>query len=117
GRRVLMITLGKPAADRIKAVLAAAGLEASAIHLSSVGAAEVLAHQPRALEDESDLTAALIVSRSASRVEITAISRNQILFTHGATVSAHLPPEATIAQILAETSRATVALSQAAPGS
>ena len=116
GRRVLMVTLGKPAADRIQAVLTAAGLQATAIHLSAIGAAEVVAHQPRAVAEDSDL-AALIVSRSASRVEITAIARNQILFMHGATVSAHLPPEAIIAQILAETSRATVALSQAAPGS
>jgi Tfp pilus assembly PilM family ATPase len=116
GRRVLMVTLGKPAADRIQAVLTAAGLQATAIHLSAIGAAEVVAHQPRAVADDSDL-AALIVSRSASRVEITAIARDQILFMHGATVSAHLPPEAIIAQILAETSRATVALSQAAPGS
>jgi Tfp pilus assembly PilM family ATPase len=116
GRRVLMVTLGKPAADRIQAVLTAAGLQATAIHLSAVGAAEVVAHQPRAVAENSELAADLIVSRSASRVEITAIARDQILFMHGATVSAHLPPEAIIAQILAETSRATVALSQAAPG-
>jgi Tfp pilus assembly PilM family ATPase len=117
GRRVLMVTLSKLAANRIQAVLTAARLEATGIHLSAVGAAEVIAHQSRALAGESDLSAALIVSRSASRVEITAISRNEILFMHGATVSAHLPPEAVIAQILAETSRASVALSQAAPGS
>ena len=115
GRRVLMVTLGKPAADRVVSVLTAAGLEAVGIQLSAVGAAEVIAHQPP-VRDADSAAATLIVSRSASRVEITAIRRSQILFMHGASVSAHLPPAAVIAQILAETSRATVALSQAAPG-
>jgi Tfp pilus assembly PilM family ATPase len=116
GRRVLMVTLGKPAADRVQAVLAAAGLVAAGFQLSAVGTAEVVAHQPSVRSGSSDAAATLIVSRSVSRVEITAIWRSQILFMHGASVSAHLPPAAAIAQILAETSRATVALSQSAPG-
>ncbi|HUE15224.1 MAG TPA: hypothetical protein VMR25_13725 [Planctomycetaceae bacterium] len=115
GRRVLMVTLGKPAADRVLAFLTAAGLQAAGIQLSAVGTAEFIAHQPPVREADP-ATATLIVSRSASRVEITAIWRSQILFMHGASVSAHLPPAAVIAQILAETSRATVALSQTAPG-
>jgi len=116
GRRVLMVTLGKPAADRIQAVLTAAGLVAAGIQLSAVGAAEVVAHQPSVRGGNPDAAATLIVCRSAARVEITAIWRSQILFMHGASVSAHLPPAAAIAQILAETSRATVAMSQSAPG-
>jgi Tfp pilus assembly PilM family ATPase len=115
GRRVLMVTLGKPAADRILAVLAAASLQAAGIQLSAVGTAEVIARQPPVGDVDSN-AATLIVSRAASRLEITAIWRHQILFMHGASISAHLPAEAMIAQILAETSRATVALTQAAPG-
>jgi hypothetical protein len=115
GRRVLMVTLGKVPADRIQSILTAAGLEAAGILLSAVGTAEIVAHQPR-VSGASEETATLIVSRSGSRLEITAIWRKQILFMHAANVSAHLPPEACISQILAETSRATVALSQAAPG-
>jgi Tfp pilus assembly PilM family ATPase len=115
GRRVLMVTLGKPAADRVLAVLAAAGLQAAGIQLSAVGTAEVIARQTPVGGLDSN-AATLIVSRAASRVEITAIWRHEILFMHGASISAHLPPEAMIAQILAETSRATVALTQAAPG-
>lgn len=115
GRRVLMVTLGKVPADRIQTILTAAGLEAAGILLSAVGTAEIVAHQPR-VQGASEDTATLIVSRSASRLEITAIWQKQILFMHAANVSAHLPPEACISQILAETSRATVALSQAAPG-
>jgi Tfp pilus assembly PilM family ATPase len=115
GRRVLMVTVGKVPADRIKTILTAAGLEAASILLSAVGTAEVIAHQPR-VQGASAETATLIVSRSASRLEITAIWQKQILFMHAANVSAHLPPEATISQILAETSRATVAMGQAAPG-
>src|SRR5580704_18712454 len=45
GRRVWMATIGKPVADRVQAVLSAAGLEAAAIRLSSLGAAELAAHQ------------------------------------------------------------------------
>lgn len=116
GRRVLMVTLSKLAADRVQAVLTAAGLATAGIQLSSVGAAEVLSRQASVRNAGSAAAATLIISRSASRVEITAIWQSQILFMHGATVSAHLPPAAVIAQILAETSRATVALSQAAPG-
>jgi hypothetical protein len=115
GRRVLMVTLGKVPADRIQTILKTAGLEAAGILLSAVGTAEIVAHQPR-VSGVSDEAATLIVSRSGSRLEITAIWRKQILFMHAANVSAHLPPEAGISQILAETSRATVALSQAAPG-
>ncbi len=115
GRRVLMVTLGKPAADRVLSVLAAAGLQPAGIQLSAVGTAEVIAHQPP-VRDADSAAATLIVSRSGSRVEITAIWRSQILFMHGASISAHLPPAAVIAQMVAETSRATVALSQAAPG-
>ena len=115
GRRVLMVTLGKVPADRIQAILTSAGLEAAGILLSAVGTSEIVAHQPR-VSGASDEAATLIVSRSGSRLEITAIWRKQILFMHAANVSAHLPPEAGISQILAETSRATVALSQAAPG-
>src|ERR1700685_1691509 len=115
GRRVLMVTLGKPAADRIQAVLTAAELEAAGIQLSAVGTAEFIARQ-EAQGEVDPKAATLIVSRAASRVEITAIWQRQILFMHGASISAHLPPEAMIAQILAETARATVALSQAAPG-
>jgi hypothetical protein len=115
GRRVLMVTLGKVPADRIQTILTAAGLESIGIFLSAVGTAEIVAHQPR-VAGAADQTATLIVNRSASRLEITAIWQKQILFMHAANVSAHLPPEASISQILAETSRATVAMSQAAPG-
>jgi hypothetical protein len=115
GRRVLMVTLGKVPADRIQTILTSAGLEATGIRLSAVGTAEIVAHQPKG-QGAAEETATLIVSRSVSRLEITAIWQKQILFMHAANVSAHLPAEAGISQILAETSRATVALSQAAPG-
>jgi hypothetical protein len=115
GRRVWMATIGKPVADRVQVILSAAQLEASAIRLSSLGAAELIAHQPGVAASASD-PATLIVSCVDLRIEITAIWQNRIVLMHSATLSSHDPPEAQLSQILAETSRSTVALSQAAPG-
>ncbi|HEV8069262.1 MAG TPA: hypothetical protein VGP76_16095 [Planctomycetaceae bacterium] len=115
GRRVWMATIGKPVADRVQAILSAAQLEAGAIRLSSLGAAELIAHQPGVALSASD-PATLIVSCVDLRIEITAIWQNRIVLMHAATLSSHDPPEAQLSQILAETSRSTVALSQAAPG-
>ena len=70
-------------ADRAQALLTSAGLQPVAIQLSPVGTAEVIARQPSVRGADSD-SATLIVSRSASRVEITAIRKNQVLFMHGA---------------------------------
>jgi hypothetical protein len=114
GRRVWMATIGKPVADRVQALLSAAGLEASAIRLSSIGAGELIAHQPDSKAAPSD-AATLIVNCVDLRIEITAIWQNRIVLMHSATLSSHDPPEAQISQILAETARSTVALSQIAP--
>jgi hypothetical protein len=110
-----MATIGKPVVDRVQAILSAARLEASAIRLSSLGSAELIAHQPGAAAAASD-PATLIVSCVDLRIEITAIWQNHIVLMHAATLSNHDPPEAQLSQILAETARSTVALSQAAPG-
>jgi hypothetical protein len=115
GRRVWMATIGKPLSDRIQAILSAAGLEATAICLSSLGAAELIAHQPGSASASAD-SATLIVSCIDLRIEITGIWQNRIVLMHSATLSSHDPPEDQLAQILTETSRSTVALSQAAPG-
>jgi hypothetical protein len=115
GRRVWMATIGKPVADRVQVILSAARLEASAIRLSSLGAAELIAHQPGVAGSASD-PATLIVSCVDLRIEITAIWQNRIVLMHAATLSSHDPPETQLSQILAETARSTVALSQAAPG-
>jgi hypothetical protein len=115
GRRVWMATIGKPLADRVQTILSAAGLEAAAISLSSLGSAELIAHQPGSSFGAAD-PAALIVSCVDLRVEITAIWQHRIVLMHSATLSSHDPPEAQLSQILAETARSTVALSQAAPG-
>jgi hypothetical protein len=114
GRRVWMATIAKSSADRVAAVLTAAGLEAAAIRLSSIGAGELVAHQADAAA-ASD-RAALIVSCVDLRVEITAIWQSRIVLMHAATLSSHDPPEDQLAQILAETARSTVALSDAARG-
>ncbi len=115
GRRVWMATIGKPQSDRIQAMLSAAGLEASAIGLSSIGAAELIAHQSEAGGTASE-AATLVVSCVDLRVEITGIWQNRIVLMHSAALSGHDPPEDQLTQILAETARSTVALSQAAPG-
>jgi hypothetical protein len=115
GRRVWMATIGKPVSDRVQAILSAARLEASAICLSSLGAAELIAHQPGVATSASEL-ATLIVSCVDLRIEITAIWQHRIVLMHAATLSSHDPPETQLSQILAETARSTVALSQAAPG-
>jgi hypothetical protein len=115
GRRVWMATIGKPLVERVETLLSAAGLEATAIRLSSLGAAELIAHQSGATAAASD-PAILIVSCVDMRVEITAIWQQRIVLMHAATLSSHDPPEAQLSQILAETARSTVALSQAAPG-
>src|SRR5580704_4860085 len=115
GRRVWMATIGKPLSDRIQAILSAAGLEVTAICLSSLGAAELIAHQSGSESASAD-SATLIVSCIDLRIEITGIWQNRIVLMHSATLSSHDPPEDQLAQILAETSRSTVALSQAAPG-
>ena len=47
GRRVWMATIGKPFADRVQTLLSAAGLQAEAIGLSSLGAAELIARMRR----------------------------------------------------------------------
>ncbi|HET6328933.1 MAG TPA: hypothetical protein VFG04_29890 [Planctomycetaceae bacterium] len=115
GRRVWMATIGKPLSDRIQTMLSAAGLEAAAIGLSSIGAAELVAHQSDTGSTASD-GATLVVSCVDMRVEITGIWQNRIVLMHSATLSSHDPPEDQLSQILAETARSTVALSQAAPG-
>ena len=114
GRRVWMATIGKTLSDRVDTLLSAAGLQAAAIRLSSLGAAELIAHQS-STGAASD-TAVLIVSCVDLRVEVTAIWQQRIVMMHAATLSSHDPPEAQLAQILAETARSTVALTQAAPG-
>jgi hypothetical protein len=115
GRRVWMATIGKPIADRVQTMLSAAGLDAAAISVSSLGAAELVSHQSGAAAAPSD-PATLVVSCVDLRIEITAIWQNRIVLMHAATLSSHDPPEAQLTQILAETARSTVALSQAAPG-
>jgi hypothetical protein len=115
GRRVWMATIGKPFADRVQTLLSAAGLQAEAIGLSSLGAAELIAHQTGASGAAAD-PAIVVVTCVDQRVEVTAIWQSRIVLMHSATLSAHDTPEDQLAQILAETARATVALSQAAPG-
>jgi hypothetical protein len=115
GRRVWMATIGKPFADRVQTLLSAAGLQAEAIGLSSLGAAELIAHQTGASGAAAD-PAIVVVTCVDLRVEVTAIWQNRIVLMHSASLSAHDTPEDQLAQILAETARATVALSQAAPG-
>jgi Tfp pilus assembly protein PilN len=115
GRRALLVTLGKPLADRVEAVLAAAKLNSVAIGLSSVGTAELISHQPAPPVGDPSL-ATLIVSCIGPRIEITATCRQQILMMHAASLSSHEPPDAQVANILGETSRATVALMQTVPG-
>lgn len=115
GRRVLLVTLGKPSADRVQTVLSAGGLEAAKLQISSVGAAELIAHQAAPQSGDAG-SAILAVNCIGARIEITAIWRQQIVLMHAASISTHDPPDAQVASILGETSRATVALSQAAPG-
>jgi hypothetical protein len=115
GRRVWMATIGKQASDRVQAILSAAGLEAAAISLSSLGAAELVAHQSGSGSAAAE-SATLIVSCVDLRVEITGIWQNRVVLMHSATLSSHDPPEDQLTQIVAETARSTVALSQAAPG-
>ncbi|HEV7998316.1 MAG TPA: hypothetical protein VGP63_00460 [Planctomycetaceae bacterium] len=115
GRRVWMATIGKGVSERIQTMLSAAGLEATAITLSSLGAAELIAHQASSGSAATD-AATLIVSCIDLRIEITAIWQNRVVLMHSATLSSHDPPEDQLSQILAETARSTVALSQAAPG-
>jgi hypothetical protein len=115
GRRVWMATIGKQASDRVQAILSAAGLEAAAISLSSLGTAELIAHQSASGSADAE-SATLIVSCVDLRVEITGIWQNRVVLMHSATLSSHDPPEDQLAQIVAETARSTVALSQAAPG-
>ena len=105
GPHVLMVILGKPTADRVQALLTAAGLQAAAIQLSAVGTGEVVARQ--AARRRGGLGAGRRSHREPFRVARRdhAIPRHHILFMHGATVSTHLPPDAIVAQILAETSR------------
>jgi hypothetical protein len=115
GRRVWMATIGKQASDRVQAILSAAGLEAAAISLSSLGTAELIAHQSASGSADAE-SATLVVSCVDLRVEITGIWQNRVVLMHSATLSSHDPPEDQLAQIVAETARSTVALSQAAPG-
>ncbi len=115
GRRVWMATINKQVADRVQTLLSAAGLQAEAIGLSSIGAAELIAHQTGASGAATD-PAIVVVSCVDLRVEVTAFWQNRIVLMHAATLSTHDTPEEQLSQILAETARATVALSQAAPG-
>src|SRR5580704_11582908 len=101
GRRVWMATIGKGVSDRIQTMLSAAGLEATAITLSSLGAAELIAHQASSGSAATD-AATLIVSCIDLRIEITAIWQNRVVLMHSATLSSHDPPEDQLSQILAE---------------
>ena len=114
-REVLMTTI--PAADgtRLRKSLKAAGLELTAIGLSPLAAAEIAARVERHRRLDTTVNS-LVVARHGTRVEISLMRRDHLVFTHSALIEGG-GEERDNQAILAEITRATVAQQKLLAGS
>ncbi len=112
GRTVLMATIPRPLADRIRAVVEAAGLELDSIGLAATGTTELIVREERRGAETAGER--LIISRRGEQIEYSILSQRQLVFTHTARVSGTTPEQQNQA-ILAEVGRSAISLQRTIP--
>ena len=87
-RDVIMATVPKDFTDRIRTTLESAGLEPTALGLSSASTAEILVRieQSRGLSAPNDASL-VVVSSFDGRLELALIRQNSLIFSHAAQLS------------------------------
>ncbi|MGE3315558.1 MAG: type IV pilus biogenesis protein PilM [Planctomycetaceae bacterium] len=113
GRSVLLATVSKQLADRIRTVTTAAGLELSSIGIGAVAAAEVVVREETRRGQTSN-AASLVIARLGKRIELAVIINRLVVFAHTTRLSGTTPEQHNQA-ILAEISRSVVALGRTIP--
>ncbi|MEZ6072292.1 MAG: hypothetical protein R3C10_19040 [Pirellulales bacterium] len=110
GRQVLMITIAQSRLGRLRELTTAAGLELASVGISAVATTELVARaETHTVVDRA--AAALLVSRTAHRVEIALVRDEHLLFTHSSQL-ADTDASSQDAATLAEVRRSLGALSR-----
>lgn len=112
-RDVLVSTVHQDRIKRLRAISNAAGLELQSVGVSSVATAGIVALEEQRLE-HSDGEVAVAVAQHGDRVEISILDDGYLHFTHSTQVMSGGGPQT---PILAEISRALVALQKRLPNS
>lgn len=108
GREVIAVTVGRPVVDTIRQECTASGLNLTAVGLTAVAVAELVARAEANLPADR-AGATLVVGRHGDRLEISVFRNSSLLFSHSARLNQD--PEGTEPQsIVPEVSRALVAL-------
>ena len=111
---VLMTTVAKEQTDFITKTLESAGLSLTSIGLAPIAAAELVARVEEQQAVNPNETS-LLVCAHGDRVEISAIKRRNLLFTHSTRLMSTNDASQHIQVILAEISRSFVALQKTLP--
>lgn len=114
GRSVLVASLPREAAERVRGVITAAGLELLSIGLSPFATADVVARIERR-EGHPPGEHSLVISRHGERIEISLLQNRHVLFTHSAMLE-HADQQKYIPLVLSEISRSRVSLQGQFPG-
>lgn len=112
-RDVLVSTVHQDRIKRLKAISNSAGLELQSVGVSSIATAGIVALEEHRI-DHSDGEIVVVVAQHGDRVEISILDDGHLHFTHSTQVAAGGGPPT---PILAEISRALVALQKRLPDS
>lgn len=112
-RDVLVSTVHQDRIKRLRAISSSAGLELQSVGVSSVATAGIVALEEQRL-DHADGEVAVAVAQHGDRVEISILDDGHLHFTHSTQVMSADGPQT---PILAEISRALVALQKRLPNS
>lgn len=113
GRNVLLATISRQLSDRIRTVTTAAELELKSIGIGAVAAAELIVREEARRGQNGD-AASLLVARHGKRIELSIVTKKQLVFAHSTRLSGTTPEQQNQA-ILAEISRSVVALGRTIP--
>jgi hypothetical protein len=104
GRSVIAVAVPKVRVDSIRATCAAAGLQVVGVRFAPTSVAELMARLDGAVLTRDEL----VLSQHSGRIEITALSRGLVVFSHWTrlSVSEGLSPQ----QVVAEVNRTLVAI-------
>lgn len=112
GRDVLLVTVPQERIGKIYGTALAAGLEVVAVGVSSVSTAEiVLEVEAKVARGANEIS--LVVSRHGDRIEISLVGQGHLYFSHSTQVVGQT--DQITAQVLAEVSRAVIALGKRLP--
>ncbi|MDA1163149.1 MAG: pilus assembly protein PilM [Planctomycetota bacterium] len=112
-RDVLVATVHQDRVKRLRTIATAAGLELKSVGVSSVATAALVAlEEQRVTHEEGEVS--VVIAQHGDRVEISILGGAELHFTHSTQV---LPGDSQQSPILAEISRALVALQKRLPAS